>query len=279
MSEGGAKREDTARGWDVSAYSAFERERLQPARDLLFRALDLLAPGAGGAALDLGCGTGVMAPFLRAALPAERWELIGADPSEEMRAAAQARGLYERILECDAWGLARSEGKFGLLYSNAALHWASDHAALFPALMQRLAPGGVLAVQMPAQADAPAQAMLHRIARQLAPDRIPAQQAKRVSPAPFYADLIEKHSDGFAVWETVYHQRLMAGETGVHPVRAYSASTVARPVLQALEDPTLIAAFWAEYEAAMQLAYPLLADGGCWYPFRRLFLIARRPVT
>ena len=51
-----------------------------------------------------------------------------------------------------------------LIFSNAALHWLDDHPALFPRLLSLLAPGGVLAVQMPGNFDAPS----HRLIRELA---------------------------------------------------------------------------------------------------------------
>jgi trans-aconitate 2-methyltransferase len=44
---------------------------------------------------------------------------------------------------------------FDLIFSNAALHWLPDHERLLPALAGCLAPGGVLAVQMPRNFDAP----------------------------------------------------------------------------------------------------------------------------
>ena len=42
-----------------------------------------------------------------------------------------------------------------LIYSNAALQWVDRHSTLFPRLLSFLAPGGVLAVQMPAMHDTP----------------------------------------------------------------------------------------------------------------------------
>jgi trans-aconitate 2-methyltransferase len=37
-----------------------------------------------------------------------------------------------------------------LIFSSAALQWVDDHAVVFPRLIEKLAPGGMLAVQMPA---------------------------------------------------------------------------------------------------------------------------------
>jgi trans-aconitate 2-methyltransferase len=49
---------------------------------------------------------------------------------------------------------------YDLIYSNAALHWLPDHGKLFPALMQKVAPGGMLAVQMPRNFLAPSHVLI-----------------------------------------------------------------------------------------------------------------------
>ena len=51
-----------------------------------------------------------------------------------------------------------------LVFSNAALHWLPSHEALLEQLASVLAPGGQLAVQVPAQQDQPT----HRIAERIA---------------------------------------------------------------------------------------------------------------
>ena len=59
-------------------------------------------------------------------------------------------------------------------------------------------------------------------------------------------------------------------EKGSHPVRRYTESTYARPVLNALEADEK-AELIRRYEEAMQVAYPVRADGSVLFPFRRLF--------
>ena len=73
----------------------------------------------------------------------------------------------------------------------------------------------------------------------------------------------------FRLWETDYYQRLVA-EAGSHPVRRFTESTYARPVLQALdadEKTKLI----SRYEEVMHAAYPVRKDGSVLFPFRRMF--------
>ncbi|MGH7285508.1 MAG: methyltransferase domain-containing protein, partial [Polyangiaceae bacterium] len=90
---------------------------------------------------------------------------LGIDSSAEMlRKAPQGmRGLsfeemsIERFLDD---GTATND----LIFSNAALHWIEGHDTLFERLSRRLAPGGEIAIQMPANFDH----VSHRVAHELA---------------------------------------------------------------------------------------------------------------
>jgi trans-aconitate 2-methyltransferase len=126
--------------WNPDQYLRFKAEREQPFRDLLA----LVRKKPGMRVCDLGCGTGTLTAELHQALGAR--ETIGVDSSAAMLAKApQAAGL--RFLEGRIEDL--DEGPFDLLFSNAALHWIPDHAALLERLTRALAPGGQLAFQIP----------------------------------------------------------------------------------------------------------------------------------
>ena len=71
------------------------------------------------------------------------------------------------------------------------------------------------------------------------------------------------------MWDTEYYQRLVA-EPGSHPVRRFTESTYARPVLQALDEGEK-AEIIRRYEEAMHAAYPVRRDRSVLFPFRRLF--------
>ena len=92
-------------------------------------------------------------------------------------------------------------------------------------------------------------------------------------PLPAYADLLP----GFALdlWETEYLQRMERPGAGGHPVRAFTSSTGGRPILDAL-DAGETARFAALWDAALAEAYPLDGADGCWFPFRRVFFVARK---
>src|SRR5512141_201366 len=139
--------------WNPDQYLKFSAPRLRPAIDLL-AAVPSTRPGT---VYDLGCGAGNVTRLL-----AERWpqaDITGVDDSAAMLAKAATEQARVRWVER---GLAqwRADRPADLIYSNAALHWLPDHARLFPALLAQLAPGGVLAVQMPRNFDAPSHTLI-----------------------------------------------------------------------------------------------------------------------
>jgi trans-aconitate 2-methyltransferase len=76
---------------------------------------------------------------------------------------------------------------------------------------------------------------------------------------------------GVDMWETTYHQVL----SGPDPVLEWVRGTALRPYLAALDEDEA-AAFTDTYAAALRKAYPALASGETLFPFRRLFVVARK---
>jgi trans-aconitate 2-methyltransferase len=74
------------------------------------------------------------------------------------------------------------------------------------------------------------------------------------------------------VWESTYLQRL----TGPDPVLRWIDATALRPVRDALALDEF-AAFRAELAPRLRAAYPARPDGTTWFPFRRIFAVARTP--
>ena len=89
-------------------------------------------------------------------------------------------------------------------------------------------------------------------------------------PAAYY-DRLKPLAAELNVWETIYQQPL----TGKDPVAQYTSSTGLRPYLDALDDKEG-KAFYEAYAKMIAEAYPTRADGITLFPFRRIFIVARR---
>lgn len=254
--------------WDPTLYGGFAAPRLRPAMDLLAR----VPVDAPARVTDLGCGGGQATRLLAARWPAA--ELTGVDSSADMLAEARARDESGRIRwrqdDVAAW---TPEQPLDVIYSNAALHWLDDHAALFPRLLQSLAPGGVLAVQMPRNHGAPSHTGMAAaaLAGPWADTLRPLLRPSPVAPPEVYYDLLAGQVARLDVWETEY-LHVLEGEDAV---LRWVSSTALAPLLQALEGDWR-EDFLADYRARMAAAYPPRADGRTLLPFRRLFLVAER---
>ena len=139
-----------AADWDPAQYARFKEQRAQPFWDLV----DLLrfeSPPAR--CVDLGCGTGELTAAAAERLRCNR--MLGVDSSASMLAVAQARpSANVRFEHGDIAGWT-APGDHDLVLSNAALHWVPDHPRVLSEWVAALAPGGQLAVQVPANPDHP----------------------------------------------------------------------------------------------------------------------------
>ena len=97
--------------------------------------LDLLSPSTGERILDIGCGEGSLTEKIAAAGAA----VVGIDVSEQMIAAARARGLDARLMDAEKLSF---QHEFDAAFSNAALHWVRDHDAMLAGVRRALKPGG-----------------------------------------------------------------------------------------------------------------------------------------
>jgi trans-aconitate 2-methyltransferase len=264
---------ETLMTWNPAQYLQYEDARLRPALDLLAR-VPLERPST---VVDLGCGAGNVAQRL-----AQRWpdaRIVGVDADAAMldkaRAATQGASAFTWIrADIGAW---RAQAPVDLIFSNAALHWLDGHAQLFPSLAQQVAHDGVLAVQMPANFDAPSHAILREVARSprwrdAVGDRVLVDPVH--APAR-YLEWLAPHATSTDLWTTEYLQQLPARGDGEHPVVAWIRGSALVPILGALNAAER-EAFVADYASRVADTYVVRTDGSVLFPFRRLFVIARR---
>ena len=168
----------------------------------------------------------------------------------------------------------RPKAPLDVILANAVLQWIPDHETLFPALMDKLGPGGALAVQMPDNLDEPS----HRLMGEVASAGPWAARLKGATGAraerhlaDWYFRLLRPHATHIDVWRTTYFHPL----AGARAIVEWLKGTGLRPFLDPLEEGAR-EAFLARYEEAIARAYPAEADGTVLLPFPRLFIVAVR---
>jgi trans-aconitate 2-methyltransferase len=251
--------------WNPETYLTFADQRTRPAAELLAR----VSAGHPARVIDLGCGTGNSTGLLAARWPEARLE--GLDSSASMLAEARKSGVRAEWMEADLaqWTPA---GPYDVIFSNAALQWLPDQAALLPRLMGFAASGGTFAFQVPVNFDAPS----HRLMRETAQDprwreKLSSVREIQRGKAESYYGILKPHAASLDIWQTEYLQ-VLEGEDAVY---RWVSGTGLRPFLDALEGEERDA-FIAVYKAKLNTAYPRRDDGITLFPFQRLFVVATK---
>jgi trans-aconitate 2-methyltransferase len=253
--------------WNPNLYLQFKEERTQPARDLIAR-IQLPNPRS---IVDLGCGPGNSTQVLR-----DRWpdaEITGVDNSPEMiRKAREShpQGRWEQA-DIQTW---KPKVTFDIVESNATLQWIPDHQRLIPRLFSLLRAGGALAVQLPANQEAPLHLALLRISRRSEWREYTAGCEDLIvyQPPEFYFEILSALSSHFHLWETTYFHVLQAHRELVD----WYSSTGMKTYLERLPEESQKQAFRVQVLEACRAEYPVQRDGRILYPFRRLFFVAYR---
>ncbi len=256
--------------WRPDQYLLFEEERTRPCRDLTAQ----IAIESPREVIDLGCGPGNSTAVLAARWPAAR--ITGLDSSAEMLSrAGQSNSRCDWVRGDIAPWSREAGGKYDIVFSNAALQWVDDHASVYAGLLARVKDGGVLAVQTPADIEAPA----HRIMREVASSRLwrarfPAGGVREwfVHKPGYYYDLLAPAASRVQLWETTYFHVL----PNVEAIAEWYRGTGLRPFLGALGSEADRESFVKDYVTALRGAFHAQTNGDVLFPFRRLFLIATK---
>lgn len=252
--------------WSPTQYERFRDERKRPFFELLAR-VEAPAPAQ---VVDLGCGTGDLTRVL-----AERWpsaHVVGVDSSEAMVAEATRRPAPPQVRFQQA-DLARwtPSAPVDVLVSNAALHWLPDHAGLLSQLVSLLAPGGVLAFQVPANFASLSHRRIDEV-RALPRFAAALEPVRRghAEPLEFYEDHLARLGLAVDAWETTY-LHLLPGEDAV---LQWLLGTTLRPVLAALSSEDA-QGFLDTLRPLLRQDYPA-SERGTPFRFTRRFVIASR---
>lgn len=250
-----------APAWDPEQYEAFRTERERPFLDLL----DALPPVRPGTVVDAGCGTARTTRLLAERFPDA--DVVGVDASPEMLAAAPP-GRFR--LECADLRRWRPPTAVDLVVSNAVLHWVPGPEEVLAHLASWVAPGGTLAVQVPANHGEPSHRTVQEVARRWAGTLGAVPRGDHVLSTRAYSDALGAAGFRVRAWDHVYDLRL----PGDDAVLRWLAGTTLRPHLTRL-SPQDQRAFLDDLAPLLAAAYPAGEDGTR-FPFRRRFVVASR---
>ncbi|MDQ2637270.1 MAG: trans-aconitate 2-methyltransferase [Actinomycetota bacterium] len=250
--------------WNPDVYLTFADQRGRAFFDLMSR----VGAETPRRVVDLGCGPGNLTLTL-----AQRWSsaLIEAwDSSPDMVEEARGRGLDAHVGDVADW-VPRPDTD--VVVSNATLHWVPQHRELLVRWARQLGAGTWLAFQVPGNFDAPS----HQVIRELARGKewsdllgdLPFRDGQVDDPVR-YAELLTDAGCSVDAWESTYIHEL----TGQHPVLEWITGTTLRPVRRRLTDSQW-QRFRDELKPLLDDAYPMRPDGRTFFPFRRVFGVAR----
>jgi trans-aconitate 2-methyltransferase len=254
----------TTSDWNPTLYDRFADERERPSRELLAR-VPLSEPAE---VVDLGCGSGLSTAPLVERFPAAR--VLGIDTSPAMLEKAR-KAVPQATFEIGDIANLRPDTAVDLLFANAALQWLPDHQHLIPRLVSLLAPGGVIAVQMPDNLEEPS----HRGMRQAAvmgpwEAKLAAAEAAR-QPLLSVDTTYDLLADCRLVdlWTTTYEHVMDDHDA----IIAWFKSTALRPYLDPLDEGER-EEFLAAYRERLVATYPPQRNGKVLLHFPRRFFVA-----
>ena len=140
--------------WNATDYNKSSAAQQQWAEELIAK----LFLRGNERVLDIGCGDGKVTAAIAISVP--DGSVVGVDNSADMIRFARDHFPEEHypglsFIQMDAQCLAFDE-EFDVVFSNAALHWISDHRCVLTGIRNCLLPGGRMLIQMGGKGNAAA---------------------------------------------------------------------------------------------------------------------------
>lgn len=255
--------------WSSMQYLKFGDQRTMPVRDLLAK-VPVTAPKR---VIDLGCGPGNSTTVLKERYPDA--EIMGMDSSADMlkKARKTLPGLEFHEADLESY---QPEQPADLLFSNAVFHWLPDkqRVPIMERLLETLAPGGVLAIQVPDNADEPSHSLMRETAKK-GPWR--EELEKRDPAIPYFPapaklyNALKPLCSSVDIWRTNYFHVLDNHEAIVEWVKGTGLRPFVDP-LPAFQRKL----FLLRYLEKLRAGYAPLEDGKVMLRYPRLFVVAVR---
>ena len=253
--------------WNPELYLKFDKERTQPSLDLVSR-INFENPKR---IIDVGCGPGNSTQIL-----SKRWHdaiITGVDNSPAMieKARRDFPNQQWKILDASKDEI---EGKYDIIFSNAAIQWIPDHFNLFKKFHKILSNKGLFAVQIPLFFNMPIGKSIARIAKDHRWSFKTEEVIKlfTIHNSSTYYNYLSELFTSVEMWETDYMHIMDSHFSILEMMR----STGLKPYLNKLESDALQKKFEDEVYKNIKNDYPLQKNGKVLFPFKRLFFIAKK---
>jgi trans-aconitate 2-methyltransferase len=252
--------------WDPDLYLKFNKERIQPTVDLIFR-IQYSNPKS---IIDIGCGPGNSTQML-----SRRWPdstIVGIDNSANMIKKANKDFPNQKWMLIDA-GKDEIPGRYDIVFSNATIQWIPDHYKLFIKVKALLNDKGLIAIQIPLFFEMKIGQSIRRISNESKWSKYTGMVSDLFTIHTFieYYDMLSELFDSIEIWETDYIHIMDSQNSILEMIK----STGLKPYLERFQNDSEKRKFEQEVIDSIVLDYPIRADGKVLFPFKRLFIIVR----
>ncbi|MDR2481462.1 MAG: hypothetical protein LBD07_04110 [Spirochaetaceae bacterium] len=165
----------------------------------------------------------------------------------------------------------RTDIKYSLVFSNAALQWIPNHEKAIPRLWEIVEHNGAFAAQIPKFEKMDINTALKEIL-----EKEKWIKCKNVDTnirvfydLDYYYESLSKKSDDIELWETHYFHIMPSQQSIID----FIESTALRPYLNELNNEEKIE-FKNELLIALKKYYKIQTDGKVLFPFKRIFILA-----
>jgi len=253
--------------WNPELYLKFDKERIQPSIDLVSR-IDFDNPKN---IIDIGCGPGNSTQIL-----SQRWpksQITGVDNSLAMIEKAKLDFPSQEWKLLDA-GKDELLGEFDIVFSNATIQWIPNHFELLKKFRHILSDNGIIAIQLPLFFDMPLGQSIAKISKEKRWSTVTdcVNDLFTIHNHSDYYDFLSELFNSVEIWESDYVHIMDSHYSILEMIR----STGLRPYLDRLESDTDKRDFEDKVLADIKKDYPIQNNGKVLFPFKRLFIIAKK---
>jgi trans-aconitate 2-methyltransferase len=280
--------------WNPQLYNKFSNHRLQPAKDLICNAIRFSNRNGTDfrRVLDLGCGPGNVTSMLSDEyIPNAKIDAF--DSSPEMINTAKSQYSNHKSINFnlstieDVVSKIPEEGKYDLVYSNAAFHFLPNHKRQ-NILCNLVNKDSIVAIQMPDTKKQKSHTLMIKAAENLNIKEIKASKiARKKLSNEWYYKTLKPLVSAIEMFSTEYTYILPYSKVDkLHPVHSFTSGTGLMLLIDKLNEigsnDALIESYRLEYDRLLREEYPVYDikndkdyDGSVLCDYRRFFLLLK----